>query len=647
MRSQSLFNFFTKAADVQTTAAGTRVVTGPDADRAKEQTAARANATYEAEQKRRSGMTDQQRWSEDFNNHLSDQAGAGRDQYNFAYDNFTRDLDDAVARGDMTSQQATKARQHIINSVRDQQRAWHSNYLTTYNNGDHTDSDRQGIRGSRIWSTHGDNGLVHFRHGDFSENTTFGGAERGYARRDARNARTTNPPTGNANVTSTSQPAQAASTQTTPQSPNLVRRDRNGRVAPTVFRGGYAVDTGNDVDWSAKGDGHINISGANFTDEQYAAYNNVRSSLTTAIRQQEGVSLNEARARATALANQWAADQSQVAAGGKAFNRWQHVDTPAQEVATPQPAPAAQPVTQPEAVSPAPTGPDTQVPAGQTSSLSVSPGGSIVPNALALNTGNKPITLGGSPDLGISLDALGAVPQIPANNPLANPVTTPTPPTSTEANPAQPATPPAAPTPAEQSTTPAGTTNPTPQQPGNQYKDTVWTQYGIADALNRQKTQIADKLTAIPGYDGLLFRMDGDTEGGVYDRTGRQLTYQGKPINDALLRGDRNGWWELWKDGDYGADILHNAYQAMQSRATSNYGDAEMNALGFTRVPGSRRWYRNAKGQFVDISGELAPTGTIEGQLDHGRTVNQRWRKDTSDPMGLFFDGEREDIGYL
>lgn len=643
---------------MQTTAAGTRVVTGPDADRAKEQTAARANAVHEAEQNRRSGMTDQQRWSEDFNNHLSDQAGAGKDQYNFAYDNFTRDLDDAVARGTMTSQQAAQARQHIINSVRNQQRAWHSNYLTTYNNGDHTDSDRQGIRGSRIWSTHGDNGLVHFRHGDFSENTTFGGAERGYARRDARNARTVNPSTGNTNVNSTSQPAQAVSTQTTPQRPNLVRRDRNGSVAPTVFKGGYAVDTGNDVDWSAKGDGHINISGANFTDEQYAAYNNVRSSLTTAIRQQEGVSLNEARARATALANQWAADQSQVAAGGKAFNRWQHVDTPAQEVATPQPPPATTPVAQAESASPATTGPATQAPAGQTSSLPVSSGGSIVPNDPALNTGNRPITLGGSPDLGISPGVLGAVPPVSANNPLSNPVATSTPPTSTEANPAQPvtpqptpqpATPPAAPSPAAQATTPAGTTNPnpTPQQPSNQYNDTVWTQHGITDALNRQKTQVASGLTAIPGYDGLLFRRDGDKDGGVYDRTGRQLTYQGRAINDELLRGDRNGWWELWKDGDYGADILHNAYQAMQGRATSNYGDAEMNALGFTRVPGSRRWYRNAKGQFVDISGELAPTGTIEGQLDHGRTVNQRWRKDTSDPMGLFFDGEREDIGYL
>jgi hypothetical protein len=85
----------------------------------------------------------------------------------------------------------------------------------------------------------------------------------------------------------------------------------------------------------------------------------------------------------------------------------------------------------------------------------------------------------------------------------------------------------------------------------------------------------------------------------------------------------------------------------MQSRATSNYGDAEMNQLGFTKVPGSRRWYRNAKGQFVDISGQLADRGITEGQLSHGRTVRQRWNKDTIDPFGLFFDGEREDIGTL
>lgn len=425
----------------------------------------------------------------------------------------------------------------------------------------------------------------------------------------------------------------------------LVRRDINGRVTPkpTVFRGGYAVNTNDDnVDWTAQGDGSINIYGAKFTDDQYRAYNNVRSSLATAMLQQGGVGATEAHRRATRLANQWAADRAQVASGGRAMDRWRHVDTPS-------PAPAALPAAQAEAASPAPAPSPLEAP------LMMAP--SVVP---APGTGNRPITLGGSPDLGISPDVPGAVPSVPANNPLANPVSTSTLTTSTEVNPAQPAAPqpspaaqptapPATPQLTEQATTPTGTTNPNlaTQQPSNPHRDTVWTQYGITDALNRQKTQVAGGLVAIPGYDGLLFRRDGDKDGGVYDRTGRQLTYQGKAINDELLRGDRNGWWEFWKDGDYGADILHNAHQAMQSRATSNYGDAEMNALGFTRVPGSRRWYVNNKGQFVDISGELAPTGTIEGQLDHGRTVNQRWRKDTSDPIGLFFDGEREEIGYL
>ena len=634
MRSQSLFNFFTKAADVQTTSAGTRIVTGADADAAKEQTAAKANAAYEAEQKRRSGMTDQQRWSEDFNNHLSDQTGAGKDQYNFAYDNFTRDLDDAVARGSMTRQQAARARQHIINSVRDQQRAWHSNYLTTYNNGDHTDSDRQGIRGSRIWSTHGDNGLVHFRHGDFSENTTFGGAERGYAQRDARNPRTTNTSTGNPTVNSTSQPAQAAPAQSTPQSPKLVRRDRNGRVTPTptVFKGGYTVGVNDsDVDWAAQGDGSINVSGAKLTPAQYNTFNNVRASLTTQLRQQEGLSPADAKARATRLASQWMADRVAIANGGAAQNRWQHATPPPAptQTTTPSPEPVSAPEEQP-APQPAPAPQPEPTPTPAPEPAPVNP-----VNA----DGSRPLTLGGTPELGVSTEALfsptpapwWAVPQPePAPAPIPTPAPTPAP--QPEPTP-QPA--------------PAPQPAPNPEQPQNQYKDTEWSQSAISDALNRQKTQVADGLTAIPGYDGLLFRKDGDQSGGVYDRTGKQLTYKGKAINDELLRGDRNGWLEFWKDGDYGANILHNAYQAMQSKATSNYGDAEMNALGFTRVPGSRRWYRNAKGQFVDISGELAPTGTIEGQLDHGRTVNQRWRKDTSDLLGLFFDGEREDIGYL
>lgn len=633
---------------MQTTAAGTRVVTGPDVDRAKEQTAARAKAVHEAEQKRRSGMPDQQRWSEDFNNHLSDQAGAGKDQYNFAYDNFTRDLDDAVARGTMTSQQAAKARQHIINSVRDQQRAWHSNYLTTYNNGEHTDSDRQGIRGSRIWSTHGDNGLVHFRHGDFSENTTFGGAERGYARRDARNARPANPSTGNANVTSTSQPAQAAPTQTTPQSPKLVRRDRNGRVTPTptVFKGGYAVDTGDNVDWSAKGDGHINISGANFTDEQYAAYNNVRSSLTTAIRQQEGVSLNEARARATALANQWAADQSQVAAGGKAFNRWQHVDAPEPEAATPAAAPAALPVTPSESASPEPTGPAVQAPAGQTSSLPVSSGDSIVPNDPALNTGNRPITLGGSPDLGISPDVLGAVPQVPANNPLSNPAATSTPPTSTEANPAQPttpqpATPPAAPTPSAQEATsaaPAPTSapaTPTPAPAPEVIEAPAW------DFKNRalaNRNKVADGLVRANGYEGIYYK-PGDSGGILYKSNGEPWRRNGQVVNADMLRNDTN-WF-----GASGNDIKHNIEQSYQENSNRAFSAEEAAALGFKPVPGAPGYYINSKGEIVDEFGNAEEDGTLISDVGPSiwNGIGKAWREWSPDPLGLFWSGSRED----
>ena len=610
---------------MQTTAAGPRVVTGPDADRAKEQTAARANATYEAEQKRRAGMTDQQRWSEDFNNHLSDQAGAGRDQYNFAYDNFTRDLDDAVARGTMTSQQAAKARQHIINSVRDQQRAWHSNYLTTYNNGDHTDSDRQGIRGSRIWATHGDNGLVHFRHGDFSENTTFGGAERGYARRDARSARTANPSTGNPNVNSTSQPAQAASTQTTSYSPKLVRRDRNGRVAPTVFKGGYAVDTGNGVDWSAKGDGHINISGANFTDEQYAAYNNVRSSLTTAIRQQEGVSLNEARARATALANQWAADQSQVAAGGKAFNRWQHVDTPA-PVAKPQPTATPQPTAAPQSVAQSPV---TALGATDIASVAGTPS-------------NRPLTLGGEPTLGlptstsdrsllnnpglaITLPSLGAAQPQQLSSP--SPEVTPAPataPTTSNTTPAAPAAAPAT-APAAGSTT----EEPPVESPAWDFRSRA--------LENRNK--VADGLVPIKDYEGIYYK-PGDMSGTLYKSNGEPWRTRGGNIVDAkILRADTN-WF-----GANGNDIKHNIEQRYQEDSAKAFTPEEAAVLGFKPLPGAPGYYINSRGEIVDEFGYAEDEGTLPSDVDHSTwdDIRKAWREWVPDYFGDLFSGDSDD----
>lgn len=379
MQSRGLFDFFTKAADVQQTAAGARIARGQAAKAIQQQTSAVANKNSAAEQKRRAGMTNQQRWDEDFNNHLSDQAGAGKDQYNYAFDNYSRDLDDAVARGSMTSQQAAQARQHVINGVRDKQRAFHRDYLASFNGGDYTDADRNGIRDTKIWTTHGDNGLVHFRHGDFGENTTFGGAERGYMQRDKRLAaqgqqqqptsqgtQSAQQSTYNRQSASVQQPAgntQAMPTvQTTdqfgrPTTKRLVKKRNGERVQSPVFKGGYAVNVDPAaVDWSARGDGSIGVRGMRLTQEQYDMYNNIRSQLAGSIAMQGGVDPQTARDQASTMAAQYIGDQVNIANGGKAFNSWQHAEkqpTSQGTQTTPQPespvTPPAQQVTpQPE-----------------------------------------------------------------------------------------------------------------------------------------------------------------------------------------------------------------------------------------------------------------------------------------------------------
>lgn len=350
MQSRGLFNFFTKAADVQQTAAGTRIARGPAAKAIHQQTSAAANKAYTAEQKRRAGMTDQQRWDEDFNNHLSDQAGAGKDQYNYAFDNYSRDLDDAVARGSMTAQQAAQARQHVINGVRDKQRAFHRDYLASFNGGDYTDADRNGIRDTKIWTTHGNNGLVHFRHGDFGENTTFGGAERGYMQRDRRLA-------AQGQQQSAAQAAQPAqynrqpantqampTVQTTdqfgrPTTKRLVKKRNGERVQPPVFKGGHTVNVDpGAIDWSDRG-GNSDVLGMRLTRDQYAMYNNIRSQLAGSIAMQGGVDPQTARDQASMLAAQYIGDQINIANGGKAFNSWQHAEPQPTPQVTPQPEP--------------------------------------------------------------------------------------------------------------------------------------------------------------------------------------------------------------------------------------------------------------------------------------------------------------------
>lgn len=367
MQSRGLFNFFTKAADMQQTAAGTRIARGPAAKAVQQQTSAAANKAYTAEQKRRAGMTDQQRWDEDFNNHLSDQAGAGKDQYNYAFDNYSRDLDDAVARGSMTAQQAAQARQHVINGVRDKQRAFHRDYLASFNGGDYTDADRNGIRDTKIWTTHGNNGLVHFRHGDFGENTTFGGAERGYMQRDKRlAAQGQQQPTPQVTQSAqyNRQPAntQAMPTvQTTdqfgrPTTKRLVKKRNGERVQPPVFKGGHTVNVDpGAIDWSDRG-GNSDVLGMRLTRDQYAMYNNIRSQLAGSIAMQGGVDPQTARDQASMLAAQYIGDQINIANGGKAFNSWQHVEPQPTPQVTPQSESLGTPVEQQAAPQPEPQG---------------------------------------------------------------------------------------------------------------------------------------------------------------------------------------------------------------------------------------------------------------------------------------------------
>jgi hypothetical protein len=418
--------------------------------------AAAGNKRYQAEQKRRAGMTGQQRWTENFKNHLSNQAGAGKDQYNLAWDNQQKDLADAVARGEITQQQADEYGNHTLRGINDEQQAFVKNYLASYDNGDHTDSDRQGIRGTKIRTTHGDNGLVHFRHGDLGENTTFGGAERGYAQRAARAAAGAGRGGAGARAGATAgaggarggapqmprtqaarpndasraydmqygpkQPAQAQQPQapaapvatdpasTTARQGNAMMRGgaqaNASKVTPTAppspltFKGGYTVGgVSGDIDWAAKGDGSINVGGAKLTADQYNAFNNVRSSLATQLRQQEGLSHTEARARATQMANQWMADQTAVANGGKAQNRWQHVENPQPAAQAPATKPGAQPgqqpvqqPVQPDAQQPVQPATPPQAPDGEIDSMApfTAPKPAAGQNAAGQNAGTQP-----------------------------------------------------------------------------------------------------------------------------------------------------------------------------------------------------------------------------------------------------------------
>lgn len=360
-----------------------------------------------------------------------------------------------------------------------------------------------------------------------------------------------------------------------------------------VFRNGHAVKFDpSKVDWTTPdGPTPNNVGGTWYTDDQYAAFDNIRGQLYSSYTSQ-GMNSQKARDLATRRAKQYVGDQMQMARGGTAFNKWK--DQPAPEIApaptvaqapTATPAPA---VVQAPEVAPAPA-------VVQAPMATQAPAVEDIPGQPNYATTKKPKVVNSSPHEG-KIAPLSAMPK-KAPKAVAN---------------------------------------------KNKFADKTWTQQEILGELKNRRNSVAKGLIPVKGREGLYYK-DGDASQTIVDRLGRPMTYKGQVINDALLRNDTGWGWLLGMDS-YGNEILHNAEQYAQREASRNFND-ELAALGFKPVPGNKRWYVNDKGQYVDISGELAPTGTLASQLDTNRTVGQRWQKDNYDPWGWFISGDMDDIG--
>lgn len=405
-------------------------------------------------------------------------------------------------------------------------------------------------------------------------------------------------------------------------------------IKPLTFKGGYTVrPSGKNVDWSARGDGHINIRGAKFTDDQYAEFNNVRSSLATAIRQQEGVSNDEAIRRANILADQWAADQTQVAAGGKALGKWQHVDTPApvakpQPTATPQPTAAPQPVAQSPVTALGAT--DIASVAGTPSNSPLTLGGE--PN-LGLPTSTSDRSLLNNPGLAITLPSLGAAQPQQLSSP--SPEVTPAPATAPTTSSTTPATPAAAPTatpaPAAPATAGSATEEPPVESPAWDFR---------ARALeNRNKVAEGRGLVPINDYEGIYY-IPGDTSGTLYKSNGEPWrTSGGQVVNAKMLREDTN-WF-----GANGNDIKHNIEKRFKEDNAKAFTPAEAAVLGYKPLEGAPGYYINSRGEIVDEFGYAEDDGTLPSDVNHStwNDVRKAWREWVPDYFGLGFSGDRND----
>lgn len=586
MRSQSLFNFFTKVAGVRTTSAGTRIHPKPAAE---SPSASGTTAAAAVETDRRANMTQEQRWDEDFNNHVADQAGAGKDQYNFAFDNYLRDLAAEVASGKMTEQDAAKARQYIIDSVRAKQRQFHTNYLASYDNGDHTDADRKGIRGTRIRTTHGNNGLVHFRYGDFGENTTFGGAERGYKQRDARLA--AGEGRGGAGVTSggaKGTPKRVNGFEQRWALENEYAKRKKSPATPLNFKGGYTVNFNPEYvkDWTKASDATGNwVNGTWYTGEQYLAYKDIYGQLFNSMTGSGGMNQTQAKAEAARLTKMYMDDQ--MLSASNRTNKWME---PQQSAAQPavQPDPPVTPAEKPKAKTVTP-------PAKQPVKQPAAPAERI----------NSMVSFG-SPETGSGVGKKEGT----TSDPVAGAIAT------SEAS------------------------NPGTQSLVVGHDVDASNKYIGMLKDNRKSTLDSKKYKAVEGYNGIYTKV-GDRSGALYDRFGKQFTYQGKPVDDALLTTDED-WWLP----GYGNNIRANISAHEDNRFRDNiFRPDELAAIGFTeQVAGHKGHWRNPNtGEIIDGNGKVYGGGTAIHDVPIHRPNSAR--HSNYHGMAWWYDGSRHDVG--
>lgn len=432
-----------------------------------------------------------------------------------------------------------------------------------------------------------------------------------------------------------------------------VSSDRTGRgtYKPVVFRGGYTINTNDDnVDWTAQGDGSINVYGAKFTDDQYRAYNNVRSSLAAAMRQQEGLGVTEAQQRATRLANQWAADRAQVAAGGRAMDRWRHVDSPATNN---HPATSGTPTNRETPYIPtAPASPYLTLAATEPIPFTLSGTNGFNPNTQGNTLPDQPhLTLAASKPIPFTLRGMNGFNPNTQGRTLPNqqPQQVETQLTPQLAQPAAPALQQTSSEPAPLAPELDDTTNSvvTPAESAPQPKAEAATTPEIIEApawdfrarALENRNKVAEGLVPINDYEGIYYK-PGDMSGTIYKSNGEPWrTREGSIVNAKMLREDTN-WF-----GANGNDIKHNIEQRYKEDNAKAFTPAEAAVLGFKKLPGVQGYYINSRGEIVDEFGYAEDEGTLPSDVDHSTwdDIRKAWREWAPDYLGLGFTGDRDD----